>query len=256
MIKLAIRYYSLTIGQFLLAFLFLSPDSVSAQFRIKGTVYDETGFIPLVAVSVLCSSGNGAITDSAGHYSLIATEKDSIWFSYLGKETQKFVVSEIPDPGNLNISLRVNVQILKEVKINSPDYRLDSIQNRIDYAKVFNYQKPSFKSVVEAISITGVVINLDELIRVFQYRKKRMMLGFQNRLLKEEQEKFISYRFTKRLVTEITGLSGELLDSFMVRYRPTYQFIAEASDYTLRKYIRDVYEVYKSELLQSHKSES
>ncbi|MCB0741129.1 MAG: hypothetical protein KDB92_08805, partial [Chitinophagaceae bacterium] len=111
----------------------------------------------------------------------------------------------------------------------------------IDYATVFKYKKPTLKSVVPVIGFPSIVIDLDELIRVFKYRKKRVMLSFQKRLFEEEQQKFISHIFTKSLVSRLTGLEGELLDSFMVKQRPSYAFILSASDYTLRKYIMDTY---------------
>lgn len=222
-----------------------------SQLKLKGTVYDASGVFPLEAVSVINSSGNGTLSDSVGHYALLINANDSVWFSYLGKETRKFSIAEIPDLDGFNISLHTGIQVLKEVRVKSPNYKLDSIQNRIDYAKVFNYKKPTFGSVVEAISITGIVINIDELIRVFQYRKKKMMLGFQSRLLDEEQQKFILHRFTKPLVSEITGLKDEMLDSFMFKYRPSCSLVVGASDYVLRKYIKDMYEIYKLELFQS-----
>ena len=246
----AFKYYCLRVFAIKLVFIILSPlayTSAQEQLKLKGTVYDETGVFPLQAVSVICSSGKGTITDSTGRYSLIVTEKDSVWFSYLGKETNRFVIGEIPDLNDFNISLRININVLKEVRIRPNDYKLDSIQNRIEYAKVFNYKKPTFGSVVEAISITGIVIDINELIRVFQYRKKKMMIGFQSRLLDEEQQKFISHRFTKLLVSEITGLKNEMLDSFMFKYRPSYIFVVGASDYELRKYIKDMFEIYKLE---------
>jgi hypothetical protein len=71
--------------------------------------------------------------------------------------------------------------------------------------------------------------------------------------LDEEQQKFVSHRFTKPLVSEITGLNDEMLDSFMLKYRPSYSFVIGASDYVLRKYIKDMYEIYKLELPQSKK---
>ena len=250
------KYYCLRVFAAKLVFIIFSPlsyTSAQEQLKLKGTVYDETGIFPLQAVSVVCSSGKGTITDSAGHYTLIVTKNDSVWFSYLGKKTSRYVIGEIPDLNDFNISLGVNIPVLKDVMIRPADYKLDSIQNRTDYAKVFNYKKPTFGSVVEAISINGIVIDLDELIRVFQYRQKKMMTGFQNRLLDEEQQKFVSHRFTKPLVSEITGLNDEMLDSFMLKYRPSYSFVIGASDYVLRKYIKDMYEIYKLELPQSKK---
>lgn len=233
-------------------FLSLMGNPSFCQIKLQGTVYDETGVFPLHAVSISCSSGSGTISDSTGHYLLFVGEKDSVWFSYLGKETKKFSIDEIPDLNDFNISIKINFQVLKEVKVRPPDYKLDSIQNRIDYAKVFNYQKPSFRSIVTSIGL-GFTVDLDELIRAFQYRKKKMMIGFQKRLLNDEQEKYISHRFNKLLVSELTGLHGEILDSFMVKYRPSYEFTTEASDYTLRKYIKDMKDIYVSEILQIEK---
>jgi hypothetical protein len=249
--KQAIKYYSLITKFLTVCFLLLVQEQVPAQVRIKGTVYDETGFIPVRSVSVINSSGKGTLSDSAGHYSLLMNENDSLRFSYLGKETQQFAFADIPDANNFTIALKVNVPVLKEVTVRPPDRRIDSIQNRVDYAKVFNYKKPFFGSVVKAISITGIVIDIDELIRVFQYREKRMMIGFQNRLIEEEHQKYILYRFTKPLVSEITGLKEDILDSFMVRYRPAYSFVVAASDYSLRKYIKDSYETHPTEFAKS-----
>ena len=240
--------------QFILLFIlcFLYKANV-AQVRVRGFVYDESGVFPLEAVSVLSSSGNGSLSDSAGYYSLSVQEKDSIWFSYLGKETQRFAIADIPNLNDFVISLRVNVQMLKEVRVKPADRHYDSVQNRIEYAKVFEYKKPSFHSVVKSISITGFVVDINELIRVFQYREKRMMLGFQKRLIEDEQQQYISYKFTKSLVFEITGLKGAMLDSFMLRYRPSYSFITIATDYSLRKYIKDNYENNKQYLLTTKK---
>lgn len=247
-----LRYYflrGLELKTLILIFFLLTCKPAYSQLRIQGFVYDGSGISHLQGVSVICSSGNGTLTDTIGRYSLIVFDKDSIWFSYLGKETKKFSTNEIPDLNNFNISIVANIQVLKEVKVRTPDYKFDSTHNRIEYAKVFNYKKPTFGSVVEAISITGIVIDLDELIRVFQYRKKKMMIGFQKRLLDEEQEKYISHRFNKLLVSEITGLQGEVLDSFMVKYRPSYEFTTDASDYTFRKYLKDMKDIYVSEIL-------
>ena len=249
----AFKYYCLRVFATKLVFIIFFPlsyTSAQEQLKLKGTVYDESGIFPLQAVSVVCSSGKGTITDSAGHYTLIVTEKDSVWFSYLGKETNRFVIAEVPDLNDFNISLRINIHVLKEVKIRPADYKLDSIQNRIDYAKVFNYKKPTFKSIVPVIGL-GFVVDLDELIRAFQLRQKRMMVGFQKRLLEEEHQKFVLHRFNKLLVSEITGLKDEMLDSFMVKYRPSYSFVIGASDYALRKYIKDMYEIHKLDLLQN-----
>ena len=164
--------------------------SLQAQsFLIKGVVYDSSRNYPLEAVSVLSTAGAGTVTNAEGYYEIRVTDRDSIWFSYLNKPTVKFPVVKITNPFQFDISLQVSIPVLKEVKIFPRNYKLDSIRNRQEYAKVFNYQRPGSKIVTPQYG-AGVGLDLDELINVFRFRRNKSMLGFQQRLLLEEQEKF------------------------------------------------------------------
>src|SRR5437899_2385972 len=102
--------------------------SLHAQFKVKGTVYDSTRSFPLEAVTVLSSAGRVTITDSNGHYTIEVSEKDSVWFSYLGKPTMKYPVLKMNDPLHFDISLQISVTVLKEVKVRQRSYKLDSLQ--------------------------------------------------------------------------------------------------------------------------------
>ncbi len=74
------------------------------------------------------------------------------------------------------------------------------------------------------------------------------MLAFQQRLLQQERDKFIDHRFNKALVRQLTSLSGNELDSFMLLYRPSYSFTKSAGDYEFHKYIKDSGERFKKGL--------
>jgi len=215
--------------------------SLHAQFKVKGTVYDSSRTFVLQSVSVLSSSGKGAITDSNGRYTIDVTEKDSIWFSYLGKPTVKYAVLKMRDPLNFDIAIQLNVTVLKGVTVRPRSYRMDSIQNRIDYAKIFNYEKPKIQPSINGV---GVGFDLDEIIRMFQFRKNKNTLAFQRRLLQQEQDKFIDHRFSKQLVKRLTNLTGDPLDSFMAYFRPSYLFCETATDYELGNYIKSCYELF------------
>lgn len=229
----------------LLAVLLLVTTTAGAQtYTIRGVVYDSSRNFPLEAVSVMATSGNGTVTNAEGSYEIRVTEKDSIWFSYLNKPTIKFPVIKIGNPMQFDISLQVSVPILREVKIFPKNYKLDSIRNRQDYAKVFNYQKPGLK-IVTPSSGAGVGFDLDELINVFRFRRNKSMLSFQQRLLAEEQEKFIDYRFNKALVRRLTLLEGVELDKFMQLFRPSYLFTKISGDYEFRMYIKQSLYRYK-----------
>ena len=218
---------------------------VEAQFKVRGAVYDSSRLYPLQAVTVLSTGGKGTFTDANGNYEIDVTEKDSIWFSYLGKPTRKYPVLGMTDPLHFDISLHINITVLKGVTVVPRNYRLDSLQNRRDYAKGFDYEKPKLKtSMGGGAGGVGVGFDLDEIIRMFQFRKNKNMLKFQERLLQQEQDKFIDHRFNKQLVRRLTNLTDEKLDSFMVIYRPDYEFTLIASDYEFQSYIKQCYDQF------------
>jgi len=225
--------------------LLLAATSTRAQtYMLKGTVYDSSKIYPLEAVTVLTSAGRGTITNSQGHYEIQVSSKDSIWFSYLNKPTMKYPVAKINAFTDFDLSLKVNITELKEVKVTPRNYKLDSIRNRIEYEKIFNFHRPNISSLT-TIGPTGAGISIDELIRVFQFRKNKNMEKFQDRLLQQEQDKFVEHRFSKALIRRLTQLDGDALDSFMLQYRPSFEFTAAASDYDFQTYIKDSFEKFK-----------
>ncbi len=228
-----------------LILLLLVASAASAQYQVKGTVYDSSHVYRIESVTVMSTGGRITMTDTLGHYKIDVAEKDSIWFSYLGKPTPKYPVLKIADVTQFDIALRLKSDVMQEVRIRNRSYRQDSLQNRKDYAKIFDYHKVSLGSLT-SIGPTGAGIDLDELIRAFQFRKNRNMLKFQQRLIEQEHEKFITHRFNKALVRRLTNLDGEELDHFMEVYRPTFEFTSMATEYNFQLYIKQAYESMKA----------
>ncbi|HEX4849490.1 MAG TPA: carboxypeptidase-like regulatory domain-containing protein [Puia sp.] len=222
---------------FLCLALLLCARNVSGQVTIRGTVYNMYRTRPLDAVSVVSTSGRGTTTDSNGNYSIIVNLTDSIYFSYLGRSTQKFAVSEINRFAGFDIALHVNPTELNEVRVAPRNYHMDSLRNREEYEKVFDYKKPGF-SLTSPNSGLGVGVDLDALINMFKFRQTRRMLAFQRRLEEEEQDKFIDHRFNRSIVKKITHLDDDEIDSFMVKFRPSYEFTKSSTDYVFYDYIK------------------
>jgi len=214
------------------------------SYSIRGIVYDSSRTYPLGSVSVSSTGGSQTITNEEGYYEIRVTEKDSIWFSYMNKPTVKFPTITISNPMQFDISLQVSIPILKEVKVYSKDYKLDSIRNRQDYAKVFDFRKPGLRLVPAATSGVGVAFDLNEIINVFRFRRTQSLLSFQQRLLQEERERYIDFRFNKALVRRLTELEGAELDKFMSLFRPSYLFTKLSGDYDFRLYIKQCHERY------------
>ncbi|MCE3282655.1 MAG: hypothetical protein K0Q66_1392 [Chitinophagaceae bacterium] len=149
---------------------------------------------------------------------------------------------------SFEISIHVVATELPGVTVKNRNYLIDSIQNRKDYAKIFNYKKPTLKRAT-TVGFTpggvGVAFDLQALIQMFQFRKNRQMLAFQKRLLQEEQDKYVDKRFSKRYITRLTGLQGVALDSFMLLYRPAYEFVLGVNDLELGVYIQMSFEHFE-----------
>ena len=87
------------------------------------------------------------------------------------------------------------------------------------------------------------------IINMFRFRRNKSLKSLQSRLLAEEMEKFIDYRFNKSTVKKLTGLEGEPLDRFMQLYRPDYEFTAYSTDYQFYQYILDASKRFRRGLL-------
>ncbi|HWB28062.1 MAG TPA: hypothetical protein VG738_21465 [Chitinophagaceae bacterium] len=222
---------------------------------MQGTVTDFFSKRRLDAVTVQTTSGHATISDSLGKYTIIVNNNDSLWFSYLGKKTQKYPVDTITNLQNFEVALYVDVAWLPAVRVQTRDYRSDSLENRETYAKVFNFQKPGLRlsSTPPSSYVPGSVtvgIDLDELINMFRFRRTRQMLAFQRRLVQEEQDKYIDHRFTKRLVMQLTGLKSPSLEPFMEFCRPAYDLLINMNDIELGYYIEQSFIIYKRRLAQ------
>jgi len=229
----------------LIACCFIASKAGAQSFKLRGTVYDSTRTYPVISVSVLTSSGRGTVTDIYGNYEIDVIETDSVWFSYLNKPTVKYPVKKIVDASRFDIAIHINVPVLKEVIVKPRNYKTDSIQNRIDYAKAFDWEKPRLKANVSGDMGAAVGFDINEIIRMFQFRKNKSNEAFRERLLAEEREKFIDHRFNKALVLRLTGLIGDERDSFMQYCRHTYEYCLFTGDYDFQFFIKKCYEVYK-----------
>ncbi len=234
----------------LLTLCFVLTQQAAAQFvTVKGTVYDISARRPIEAVAVMSTSGRSALSDSSGRYLITVLQHDSIWFSLIGKSTMKYAVDTISNMDNFNISIHVRVAELPEVKVRNNYYRYDSMMNRKDYAKVFDFKKPTIGLSRDYNYNPGgltVGFDLDAIINMFRTKHNRSILTLQARLVQQEHDKYVDHRFSKQFVRKITHLPSPELDSFMKRYRPEYEVVTALNDLELGYYIQQCFEQYQS----------
>ena len=232
---------------FILQF-FVSANS-SAQIIITGTVYDSTKLYAVSGVDVYSTSGAFTTTDSVGDYSIRVPESDSLYFCYKGKSTVKFPVQNIDNYTAFDISLRVRVnekyKLLKGVTVFADTYKRDSLENRVSYSKIFGRENPTIRSNYDLGGPAG--FDLDELIGIFQFKKNKQNLAFQKRLVEEEQDRYVDYRFNSKMITRITGLTGDTLLKYKKLYRPSYYFVSNSTLTEFYKYVLNTSYTFKKE---------
>lgn len=246
----ALSFFTRRLSLLIILSLFLAAGSrVWGQVTIHGTVYNMYRTKPLDRVSVISSSGRGTVTDSNGYYQIIVPPDDSIYFSYLGRATVKYPVKDINTLNTFDIALHVDPTELKEVQVMPRSYHNDSLQNRKDYEKYFDFKKPNPFTLSSGSGMgMGAGFDLDQIIRYFQFDRTKRLQSFQRRLVEDEQDKYIDHRFNPSLVLRVTHLQGDELDSFMVKYRPSYNFCKRATDYDLMEYTKLAFTEYEKDL--------
>lgn len=224
------------------------------QIVISGTVYDSSKLYVIPGVNVYSTSGPAAVTDSLGAYHIKVSETDSLSFFFNGKSTVKFPVKKMNNYTAFDISLRVRVnekyKLLRDITVFSNTYHLDSLENRVTYKKIFNSEKPTIRSNYEPGGPAGV--DLDALIGIFQFKKNKQNLAFQKRLIQDEQDRFIDYRFSSKTITRITGLKGDMLLAYKKLYRPSYYFVTISSLAEFYQYILNTSYAFKKEWGVNH----
>jgi hypothetical protein len=222
----------------LLLLWFCTPTAFS-QIVVSGNVLDKSKLNYVEAVRVYSTSNKIAITDSLGRYSITVSKTDSIYFVYDTKPTQKFAVATIPNTNQFDISLAINVKgkhsVLKEVIVFGKYHKQDSLENRITYKNIFSHHKPRFETSYTPGGAAGFDAN--ELFSLFTPKKNRRMQKLQEMLLRNEEEQYVNYRFNKNFVRRVTQIKGPALDTFMIKYRPSYFFVSTCSEIQFNQYI-------------------
>lgn len=216
---------------------------LAAQNRIvvSGTVFDTSKVYAIPDVKVFSTSGASGVTDSLGSYTIRVNPEDSIYFYYNDKNSVKYPVKNIYDLKSFDIAIhakaRSRYKVLPDVTVFSDTYRRDSVENRERYAKIFGSTRPALGTSMGDNGVPG--LDIGSLVGIFQFRKNKQRQAFHDRLMEQERDGYVDYRFNAKLINRMTGLSGKNLDDYMVVYRPSYEFVAYSTLVEFYQYIID-----------------
>ena len=233
--------------RYLLLFIFLIAATCCYGQQLKGKVIDKDTKLPVNSAMVSVGSKQ-TFTNSFGEFSIAAPGNDSLKITCFGYKTYTALVSNVM--AAVHVELEPAKIVLKEVIVHSNrelQFKKDSAENRSFYAKQFSYKEPTVMDafVGKPIKNPGELITIDVLGLARALTKKSSReYKFNKVLLRDEQAEYVNQKFNHGLAAKITGLKGDTLSSFMVRYRPTYKFAHKATDYEMELYVKDCYKKF------------
>jgi hypothetical protein len=225
-------------------------------FCINANAQTVTGFIvekdtrkpvPYIIVS---ATGTNVFTNEAGGFSIrISQLTDTIKIKAMGYKPVSIPVT--PFSGKLKL-IELVPQTIKLGQVNVSAYKRylqDSIDNRKQFAKEFAFKGPSLTDMMHPSTTNApfAFVNID-LISIFKIltKKKSKEYRLQQNMLSMEKDNHISVRFNRGLVSQVTGLKGDSLNTFMTDYPPSQFQIDGMSDYNLMLFIKKNYDIFKN----------
>lgn len=224
---MGLRYAQL----FLLGFVF---QTATAQTLLKGRVVDSKSDSAVSSANILNLANK--IQSPAGidgSYSIEAKEGDRIVISAVGYKPDTILVQYYMLASGYDIALDVQVGYLSNVTVIGNNYSADSLQRREDYRHILD--KPARKLIGGSTPQYGVGLTMSPISFFSSGSKQKRAL--KKKLLYDEEQAYVDVCFPRSWVSKITGLTGDSLQSFMLRYRPSYKFCREHNKEDMLLYV-------------------
>jgi hypothetical protein len=214
---------------------------VHAQIMLKGKIVDSTFKNSLSAVSIEnMTTHKGTYSNSNGEFVLEAREGDYIYCTFVGYKSTSYRVYGGDANRTVNIIMAIKPVQLKDVTIlrGMTKYQKDSANRASLYQDAFEYNQQ--KSAMTPI--TSVYQKFS--------KKYKNLRKFQSQIVNNEQQKFIDTRYSKELVSDMTKLPIDSVNTFMNLYPMPYDYARVASDLEIKMWIKYNYQDYLSKTKQ------
>jgi hypothetical protein len=207
----------------LLVFSILFSAGAGAQTKIiNGYLLDSFTHYPVAGKVTNATSKRSVTTDANGFFKLEAGANDFI-FAVAPAYKYDTVSYNMLFRDTITLFLAPSGNVLPNVIVTSKytRYQMDSLQRRAEFEQdrgtVFNAVDKSHGPGF------GLNVNLDRFFKK-KYRDKKDEEKVFNRL---EKNAYVNYRFSPQLVSMYTGLKGDSLQTFILRYSPSYEWMRQ-----------------------------
>lgn len=196
---------------------------------IKGEVADRDSkhAVGGVAIENIYTSLQ-VTTNDDGSFNIAASKDQLLEFRKKGYQTVRVRIPNGMVPPYFKILMEHGITKIDDVLAsndNRYDYRQDSLRFHELYKHELDFPKLSaIGSIAHPFSAMS--------------SKNREIWKFQETFSDNEKEKYVDKTFNAKLITKFTGLTGDSLKYYMVRYRPSYDDLRTMNDYSFFTYIK------------------
>jgi hypothetical protein len=227
-------------GRFIFSFLLFFSAS-AAQQSLKGRMFDLDTDSVLAGVTIYNATKNiYTLSEADGSYAVTAMEGDRVIFSSVGYRPDTVHVAYYMFLTGYDIPLTLKNGLLKSVTVLG-SYQADSIRRHEEYRDI--YEKPKMARLPKGnVPANGFGVTFNPVIFVPAKEKQKEKLKKQ--LIYQEEQAFVDYSFSRSYVEKITGLHGDSLRVFMLRYRPSYTFCRTTGKVDMLVYVNDKLKIF------------
>lgn len=210
------------------------------QQPVEGMVLDKQSRQRIARVMLLNKTTGAVVYNSSrGEFSLLLSAGDELIVS-----KENYISDTLIYGGQqvLLIQLQRAMREIETVDVSGRRSAQEILQSRQrDYQKAYRLADPGdYVSVGQ----NGAGLSIGAVYNYFS-REGRNARKLTRYFQQEYEQNYVDMVFTKDLVGGVLGLEGEPLENFMIRYRPSYDFVLLASRFELIKYIKTKYEYFK-----------
>jgi hypothetical protein len=230
------RFYSLV-----LLFLCFITQALAQSGTVQGFVIDKDSKMRLAKVYIYnATQDEGIYNTTKGEFNIKAAVGDTL-FAVL----QGYAVDTIVHKGQKAVYFQLKSLgiALREVAILGK--KLTPLEQYTQAQKEYKYKldKGKAKDLLN-LGMSGVGLGIDAIYNLLSKEGKNAR-HLQKLLERDYKEAIVDYRFRPDYVKRVLHLSDAETEDFMHQYRPSYDFIVNASDYDFVVFLRNSYASYK-----------
>jgi len=215
---------------------------VHAQTKpVQGLVIDKESKQRLAKVYIYnLRTGDGLYNNTKGEFSTAAIPGDTLVAALSGYGVDTLIFHGQPAAyfQLKSLGIRLRDVVIQQKRLTPQQLYEKSVQE-------YRYQtkKGSSKDLIN-LGNGGVGLGIDAIYNLLS-KQGRNARHLQKILEKDYHEDLINYRFNPNLVQQVLGIKDVELIDFMQQYRPTYQFVLDADDYSFNVFIKNAYRSYR-----------